>query len=48
MTPSVGDAIDALSLVHDSLSQTLKQFVDFSVELASKHHAIENIPEVSG
>ena len=46
MIPSIGDAIDALSYIHDSLSQTLKQFLDFSAELASKDHAIENIPEV--
>ena len=45
--PSVGDAIDALSYVHDGLSQTLKQFLDFSAELASKDHAMENIPEVN-
>ena len=44
--PSVGDAIDALNYVHDGLSQTLKQFLDFSAELSSKDHAMENIPEV--
>ena len=44
--PSVGDAIDALGHVHEGLSQTLKQFLDFSAELASKDHAMENIPEV--
>ncbi|KAF7795183.1 hypothetical protein EIP86_006332 [Pleurotus ostreatoroseus] len=46
VAPSVGDAIDALGYVHEGLSHTLRQFLDFSAELASKDHAIENIPEI--
>ena len=44
--PTVGDAIDTLNHILEDLTQTLKQFLDFSAELATQDHALENIPEV--
>ncbi|KAI0759191.1 nucleoporin Nup186/Nup192/Nup205 [Irpex lacteus] len=44
--PTVGDAIDALNHIIEDLSQTLKQFLDLSAELASQDHALANIPEM--
>ncbi|KAI0695309.1 nucleoporin Nup186/Nup192/Nup205 [Cytidiella melzeri] len=44
--PTVGDAIDALYHIQEDLAQTLKQFLDFSAELASQDHALANIAEM--
>ncbi|KAI0085599.1 nucleoporin Nup186/Nup192/Nup205 [Irpex rosettiformis] len=44
--PTAGDAIDTLNHILEDLAQTLKQFLDFSAELASQDHALENIPEM--
>lgn len=44
--PTFGDAVDALAQIFDDLAQTLKQFLDFSAELASQDHALANVPEV--
>lgn len=45
--PSVGDAIEALNYIYDDLSHCLKRFLDSSAELASKDHALANLPEVT-
>ena len=44
--PSLGDAIEAINYIHDDLAQSLKHFVDCGAELASRDHALANVPEV--
>jgi nuclear pore complex protein Nup205 len=45
--PTVGDAVEALNDLCVDLTDTLKQIVDLSAELASRDHIrVDNIQEV--
>ncbi|KAF7966977.1 hypothetical protein HWV62_36310 [Athelia sp. TMB] len=45
--PTVGDAVEALSELCGDLSETLKQIVDLSAELAARDHVrVDNIQEI--